>query len=80
MEIVSIVMFCVAIGVYLARYAVKTKGADILAGVLSACATALIIMDTSIPSDQLILFVLPTVTMLFMTFVHIAFGKSKGVY
>ena len=32
METISIVMLCVAIGVYLARYAVKTKGADIVSG------------------------------------------------
>ena len=80
MEVISIVLFCIAIGVYLARYVVRTKGADILAGVLSACATMGIIQDVTIPSDQLILFVLPMVTILFMTFIHIAFGKSKGVY
>lgn len=80
METVSIIMLCVAIGVYLARYAVKTKGADIISGVISACATMVIIQDTTIANDQLILFVLPTIAMLMLTFIHIAFGDSKGVY
>ncbi len=80
METISIVMLCVAIGVYLARYAVKTKGADIVSGVLSAVATMILIQDTTIANDQLILFVLPTITMLMLTFIHIAFGDSKGVY
>lgn len=80
METISIVMLCVAIGVYLARYAVKTKGADIISGVISACATMILIQDTTIPNEQLILFVLPTIAMLMLTFIHIAFGTSKGVY
>lgn len=80
METISIVMLCVAIGVYLARYAVKTKGADIISGVISACATMILIQDTTIPNEQLILFVLPTIAMLMLTFIHIAFGDSKGVY
>lgn len=80
MEIVSMVLFCITIGAYLARYKLKTQGADILVGVLSVCTTMCIIQDTTIASDQLILFVMPTITILFMTFIHIMFGKSKGVY
>lgn len=80
METVSIVMLCVAIAVYIIRCVVKFKGVDIVAGVISACATMLIIQDTTIPSDQLILYVLPTISILLLTFLHIAFGNSKGVY
>ena len=47
---------------------------------LSAVATMILIQDTTIANDQLILFVLPTITMLMLTFIHIAFGDSKGVY
>lgn len=80
MDIVSIVLFCITIGAYLARYKVRTKGADILVGVLSICTTMYIIQDTTIVADQLILFIMPPITILFMTFIHIMFGSSKSTY
>lgn len=80
METITLVMILATIGVFLARFVVKQKSADLLCGVMSVCTMALTIRDSSIATEELAIYLMPTLTVLFMTFIHIMFGSKKGAY
>lgn len=61
MEVIVIVLMVATMALFLARYALKHIGVDILCLVTGLATFALLIQDTSVPENQIIIIGLPVI-------------------
>lgn len=80
MQDIVIIMMCLSIGIYIVRFALKYAGIDLLCGIFSVCTLLLLLKDTTIPNDDVVLFAIPEILILMLTFIHLSMGRSKDGY
>lgn len=78
MEMLTLVLLCLSIGLFLARYPIKHEGADFLTACVGMCTIVACLQDPSIPPENLILVILPAIVVVMLTLVSLAFGNEKN--
>lgn len=78
MEEITLILMILSIVLYVTSRVVKNSGIDFLTAIVSLCTVAYTLMDGSIEGEvDLLIFLLPSVFIVFMSFISLAFGDKK---
>ena len=80
METFTIIMLCLSIGLFLARYPLKSGGVDFLCACVSMCALVAGLKDPTIPPENLIICILPLILIVMLTLINLMFGTEKSKF
>jgi len=78
MQDLTLIFFILSIALFIARYPIKKLGIDFLCAVTSMCALVLQLQDETIPADSLLIFLLPIILIIMLTFVKLAYGAKTN--
>lgn len=77
MEEITIILMLLSIGLFLVRYVIKRTGVQYLTIVTSVCGLVAILRDATIPADNLLFYLFPTLFVMMVTISSIAFDKKE---
>lgn len=76
MEDITTLLMLLSIGLFIVRYVIKRTGVNYLTVVTSVCSLAMILKDTSIPGDDLLIYMIPSVFVMMVSICAIAFDGN----
>lgn len=77
MEELTLILIILSIVLFLGRYVLKKTGVDMLTMIVSVCAMAQTLKDTTIPEDDLLIMLIPTIFVMMITVCGLAFDKRR---
>lgn len=77
MEELTLILIILSIVLFLGRYVIKKTGVDMLTMIVSVCTMAVTLKDDTIPSDDLLIMLIPTVFVIMITVCGLAFDKRR---
>lgn len=76
MEEITIILMLLSIGLFLIRYVIRKTGVQYLTVVTSVCGLVATLKDATIPSDDLLFYLFPTLFVMMVTICSVAFDKK----